>query len=379
MIEAPPARGELIRDHVIGRLPVVFLWPFAGCNCRCMMCDIWKDTSRKEIPLETVRGWLPEWKALGVRHVALTGGEARMHSGVWELCDIVREAGIKILLLTAGVGLAPHARKVIAHCDSLIVSLDGPPDVHNRIRGIPNAFGKLEAAVKAIKTAAPSFPISGRSTVNRINAGLIDKTALAARAIGIDRMSFLATDLFSDAFAREKGAAVEGADILDVDLQALGELEAALGRLEREHAGLFDSGFLAETPRELRTLLIDHYRAMLGVGAFLRRECNAPWATAVIGPDGTVSPCFFQPAYGRIDAGTSLADVVNSPNAVSWRNGLDMASDAICQRCVCTFRVRSCGCGMSRDGEYCDNTCRWIALLDPVASSNDPKPAEPRS
>jgi molybdenum cofactor biosynthesis enzyme MoaA len=34
---------------------------------------------RKEIPLETVRGWLPEWKALGVRHVALTGGEARMH------------------------------------------------------------------------------------------------------------------------------------------------------------------------------------------------------------------------------------------------------------------------------------------------------------
>jgi molybdenum cofactor biosynthesis enzyme MoaA len=35
--------------------------------------------------LETVRGWLPEWKALGVRHVALTGGEARMHSGVWEL------------------------------------------------------------------------------------------------------------------------------------------------------------------------------------------------------------------------------------------------------------------------------------------------------
>jgi len=52
-----------------------------------------------------------------------------------------------------------------------------------------------------------------------------------------------------------------------------------------------------------------------------------------------VRPFFFQPAIGNLADGT-LAEVLNSPAAVSFREHLDIASNPICQRCVCSlYRV----------------------------------------
>src|SRR5437764_623504 len=68
-------------------------------------------------------------------------------------------------------------------------------------------------------------------------------------------------------------------------------------------------------------------------------ECNAPWVSTVIETDGTVRPCFFQPALGNVRAAGSLGAVLNSAEAIAWRRQLDVHRNAICAKCVCTLSL----------------------------------------
>ena len=92
-------------------------------------------------------------------------------------------------------------------------------------------------------------------------------------------------------------------------------------------------------PSKLHRRLAQYYGALLGDGDFAPNECNAPWVSSVIESDGTVRPCFFQPPLGNIHRTGGLAAVLNSPEAIAWRQGLDVQRDAICRRCVCTLSL----------------------------------------
>ena len=72
--------------------------------------------------------------------------------------------------------------------------------------------------------------------------------------------------------------------------------------------------------------------------------CNAPWLSAVIGVDGAVRLCFCRPAYGNIHEAGSLEAVVNSAEALQFRRELDVATNPICQRCVCSIKVPRSAC-----------------------------------
>src|SRR5579872_5865812 len=130
--------------HRISEMPVLVLMPHSRCNCRCVMCDIWKANSEKrEISTDELTRHLPAFKRLGVKRVALSGGEALMHSNLWKFCEQLNSIGVKISLLSTGLTLKAHASDIVAYCDDVIVSLDGSKEVHNRIRNIPNAYEKL--------------------------------------------------------------------------------------------------------------------------------------------------------------------------------------------------------------------------------------------
>ena len=64
---------------------------------------------------------------------------------------------------------------------------------------------------------------------------------------------------------------------------------------------------------------------------------GAPWASAVLEADGTLRPCFFQPPVGNVRE-TPIRTLLNGA-MVRFREGLDVAKDATCQRCVCSLRV----------------------------------------
>jgi len=68
-------------------------------------------------------------------------------------------------------------------------------------------------------------------------------------------------------------------------------------------------------------------------------RCNAPWVSSVIESDGTVRQCFFHPPIGNVHE-HSLPEILNSAVAVAFREGLDVARNPTCRRCVCALNYR---------------------------------------
>ncbi len=333
--------GPLLpRTDPIARLPILILYPHSRCNCRCLMCDIWRDRGKEEIPAAEVERWLPEWRALGVERVVLSGGEPLLHSHLWDFCEPLRRAGIGITLLSTGLLLARDAGRLVRYCDDVIVSLDGPRDVHDRIRNLPRAYDKLAEGVAAVRAADPRVAVSGRCTVQRENFHSLRATVAAAHEIGLDRISFLAADVTSEAFNRPGGWDRERAGAVALAPEDLPRLAAEIAAIPEKD---FASGFIAESREKLRRRLHGYFAALLGLGELAAPECNAPWVSSVIEADGTVRPCFFQPPLGNVREAGGFEAVLNAPEAVAWRRGLDVARNEICRRCVCSLSLREGG------------------------------------
>ena len=313
---------------VLERMPILILSPHNRCNCRCVMCDIWKITDAAEMSAEDLERHVASIESLGVAWAVFTGGEPLMHSDLFRLCGILRERAIRVSVLSTGLLLARYAAAIAENVDDLIVSLDGPPEIHDGIRRVPGAFAMLQAGVRTLREIRPDFQITARLTVQRMNRTHLRAAVAAARALGLNGISFLAADLTSTAFNRPDGWTPER-------LTGVALSQEDLDGLEKEIEALVSSGecggFVAESAAKLGRI-VNHFR-----GSAVAPVCNAPWVSAVVEPDGVVRPCFFHPAVGKVDANNSLLEIINGKRAVDFRAALDVASDPICRRCVCSL------------------------------------------
>jgi MoaA/NifB/PqqE/SkfB family radical SAM enzyme len=324
--------------HRIYEMPVLVLMPHSRCNCRCVMCDIWKaNADKKEISIEDLAAHLQTFKKLRVKRVALSGGEALMHSNLWKFCEQLNSIGARISLLSTGLTLKNHASEIVTYCDDVIVSLDGGKEVHNRIRNIPNAFEKLAKGIATIKKINPSFRITGRTVLQKANFRDFENIVESAKALGLNQISFLAADVSSSAFNRPQEWAGERKEEVALSPTETDELESILKNSFQRLRKEFEEKFIAEGPDKMLGL-VQHYRAYYGKESFPKRNCNAPWVSAVIEPNGDVLPCFFHKSYGNIHD-EPFEKIINSSKAVSFRKTLNMEADPICKKCVCSLKV----------------------------------------
>ncbi len=313
------------------RLPILVLQPHNRCNCRCVMCDIWKLTETEEISAAELERHLGDIERLGVEWAVFTGGEPLMHTDLFRLCAMLRARGIRTTLLSTGLLLERHAAAIAENVDEVIVSLDGPAAIHDEIRRVPGAWERLAQGVRAVHRLAPGFPIAARCTVQAANSTHLRATVKAAREIGLRSISFLAADLSSQAFNR---TIVWPGDRQAGIAPGLAELDAEMEALIAELPG---DGFVLESPEKLRRI-VGHFRAHYGLAPHSAPRCNAPWVSAVLEPNGDVRPCFFHPPIGNT-AGTTLEGVVNGPAAIAFRESLQVEANPICRQCVCSLYV----------------------------------------
>jgi MoaA/NifB/PqqE/SkfB family radical SAM enzyme len=313
-------------------LPVLVINPHSRCNCRCSMCDIWKSGTAQEISPNDLERQIESIERLRVEWVVFSGGEPLMHSDLWRLSTMLRERDIRITLLSSGLLLGKHAGAIVRHVDDVIVSLDGPREVHNAIRGVPRAFELLAAGVARVREVEPRFPISARSTVQRANFDCLVRTTDAARDLALDSISFLAADLESTAFRRPDGWTAEKKREISLREEEIIQLEAEIEALiERDHCGTF----VRESPAKLRKI-VHHFRAQLGEATAVAPLCNAPWVSCVVEADGSVRPCFFHAPVGNVRA-APLEQILNGPVAKAFRQNLDVATNPVCRKCVCSL------------------------------------------
>lgn len=344
---------NLVSDR-LHALPLVVLYLTDGCNSRCVTCDIWRNP-RRNMKMEMVEEIAGAFAELGVRWVLLSGGEAMQHPQWPEIARRFRAEGVYVMMLTNGLLVRKQADEVLASVDELIVSLDGGnAETYNTIRGV-DAFDLLLDGLRTVRSGG--LPVAIRTTVQRANFREIPQIIEVAKAVDANRVSFLTVDVSSQEafgprftadpalFLMPVGNAVGAALPIpvvgagdEVSSSALSradvaELSLILDDVERRFADEFASGLIAESPQKLR-LMVDYFNAINGDGAFPRPRCNSPHLSTVIEVDGALRPCYFLPAYGKLN-GTKLPQAINTSAAQALRHAYRTGERPECERCVC--------------------------------------------
>jgi MoaA/NifB/PqqE/SkfB family radical SAM enzyme len=303
------------------------------------MCDIWKTRDQKKIGVREMELQLESIRRLGVRWVVFSGGEPLMNLELPQVCSLLRAEGIRLTLLSTGLLLKKYAADVARDFNDVIVSLDGPREIHDGIRRVPGAFELIREGICALRNIRPDVQITARSTVQKANHAHLMETVLAAKQLQLDGVSFLAVDVTSTAFNRSLVWPVSRKNEIGLSLAELGMLENQIDTVIAASGRDIEPGFVVESPQKLRRIA-RHFRAHLGLAAPESPVCNAPWVSAVIEADGSVRPCFFHPKIGNL-YDTTLEAVINGPEGRAFRSTLDVAANPICRNCVCSLNYRS--------------------------------------
>lgn len=327
-----------LKSHKIYSLPIVILMPHSRCNCRCVMCDIWKGNNNvNQLEEKDIADLLASLRKLKTRVVVMSGGEALMHPNFFRLCEIIKSQKIKITLLSTGLLLKKYASEIITLTDEVIVSLDGSREIHDKIRNIPNAYDKLKDGVQELKKLNEKYRVTARCVIQKENfkdfANIVD----AAKEIGLDQISFLAADVTTDAFNRPDLWDDQKINEVKLSVDELDDFNNIIEELIVTRSSNFSTRFIAESPDKIRRFH-HYYAAYYNKSKFPEMSCNAPWVSAVIEADGSVRPCFFHQIVGDIRK-DSLAKIINSEKSISFRKNLNVRTNSICEKCVCYLNL----------------------------------------
>lgn len=321
--------------HLVLSMPILVLNVHSRCNCRCIMCDIWKREGVSEIIAADLERHRESLRSLAVRWVVISGGEPLLHSDLGALCRFLRELGVRISLLTTGLLLAKRSVDICELFDDVIVSVDGPPHIHDSIRRVRGASQLIEDGVSAVHCLRPEMKVGGRTTVQRANHNYLCDTVAFAKAIGLNSISFLAADLTSEAFNRPLLWPAERRSEIGLDASEVSALEQEIENLIATYHDEIDTAFIVEDAFRLHKIP-RHFKANLGLARHEAPVCNAPWVSSVVEHDGSVRPCFFHRPIGNINHAL-LGEIVNGEPALSFRRSLSVKDDPTCQRCVCSL------------------------------------------
>ncbi len=143
--------------------------PTIRCNLKCKMCY------QKETRLERKEELTPD-EALIVcdklkektKDIKLVGGEPLLRSDIFSLIDFWNRAGKRVFLQTNCTLIDKEnvlKLKNLKNISDIATSLDGPPEIHNVVRGVPYAFSRLENAIELLRDFRPDIPITIFSTL----------------------------------------------------------------------------------------------------------------------------------------------------------------------------------------------------------------------
>ena len=317
-------------------LPIVILYVTEGCNLQCITCS-YRQARPNELTLDEINDLAESLVSYGLRHIVYSGGEPLLRRDFPQICEIFGRYGVKQSVLTNGLLLEKRLPEIREFFSEIIVSVDGPDEAtHNGIRGI-QSFNQI---VKGIAAAVPSggtSHVSIRTVIQKKNFRRVIDMVDFAKSMNVRRISFLAADVLSNSFGRDRsGAMVPDASIM-LDEAEVSEFREIVEEMISHRRDEIQTRFVSESPAKLRHL-VQYFEALIGKADFPVNACNAPMISAVITSIGEVQPCYFLPAYGTIrDA--RVHSIANSSHIRAVRSDVRRYKLDRCRTCVCTLRV----------------------------------------
>ncbi len=246
------------------------------CNSKCLTCNIWRrrKDGEPDISREHLQGLLQSEVCQSIRSIELTGGEPFLREDIHDLIELLAtlprsriSIGTNGLLTDRIVAVAKASRSMPARIEKFVLSLNGPPSIHDETRGIKGNFDRVVDTAKSLRKLGYDTVIN--FTITKTNVSYISWAYKFAQQINA-QISF---------FPEIRSNRFKNADE-----------EMEYTKLERE-----------EIIRQLKSVYGDrHYyyyddSSLWFIDKMLRKEqvcrCTSGLQSAFINWDGMVYPC----------------------------------------------------------------------------------------
>ena len=326
------------------------------CNARCLMCDIGQQaedssffknlrpgTASDRLKIERVEELLAEAATFNPKpRISVTTTEPLLYKDLWRMAASARDHGLEFQFTTNGYRLERFVEQILdSGVAEVVVSIDGPAEVHDRVRGIPGMLASIRTGLELLRRrkiernlTRPNVTIATVATNHTYErlAELYQEIGehLYDRAI-VSHMNFMTPDmveehnlLFGHIGTAEIAGVSGGTSANDVDID---QLWRQMELVRRDH------GKVVFSPDYSRADLEVFYRSP---DRFVwNNTCYIPWFVMEILANGDVIPltrCMHK-LLGNVYA-QSLAEIWNGKPYREFRQALQRNRRfPICRRC----------------------------------------------
>ena len=322
-----------------------------SCNLRCKMCGQWgvegymktDEYEEVELPVDVWLKMVDNIPAGQYPLILVRGGEPFRFPGVIELLTALRKRELYVTIDTNGTLLEKFADEIVrSGVNNLTISVDGPKEIHDYVRGVKGTFKKIAAGVQAIYRAREEqnkeITVGLNCTISGDNYRSLGDLPDAARQLEIPSLSTVPYYYYNKAVGQEhesfmqekldcqahswRGFYRENSGVeVDELLRQLKKMDQLLGDISR-------SQYMPMTEADTITWFSD---CTTEVGDF---RCLMPWKLLDIQPNGDVNFCIDIPDYvvGNITE-QPLNEIWHSNRADRFRTLLQKELLPVCARC----------------------------------------------
>lgn len=163
------------------------------CNLKCIQCNVWRyymenpEKLREELTVKEIENIFSSYEGFSV--IGITGGEPFLREDLPQIIGILSrtQRNLKMLFITTN-GQLPETierkvRKILEDRDAEghkfrlthLVSLDGPEDLHDYIRGVKGAYNKAADTIRRLSELRSSYDLFETGTITVCSPFNIDR------------------------------------------------------------------------------------------------------------------------------------------------------------------------------------------------------------
>jgi len=294
------------------------------CNLRCKHCYVYEDENKNEIaelPTQKIKDIIDQGKKMGVEVISLTGGEPFLREDIFDILTYIENKNMATIILSNGTLIDPETAKKLSNFRSIFfaISLDGPKDAHEGLRGVNGCF---ERTLNGIK--------------NLLSVGLPVRINLMLSRYALNKSHELITILKELGYDKPPRVGI----IMD------------LGRAQRNDVRITVKEFYEEYRRYWNAVKEHLGLKRYPVAALKGNNCGIGEDSLTITSEGNIIPC---PPLNREPF--ILGNIFHDKLQNIWSNSkmlkqirnIDMSKNKKCRTC--------------KHWEYCKGGCRISAML----------------
>ncbi len=322
----------------------VMLYLTERCNLNCEVCFL------KHIKLEhnelEVDNWIKlideisKWKP----RVSISGGEPLLYNGIDKILDYLRKKRLSTTMTTNGTLIDKHLLPVTNNVERLKISIDGPEEIHDTLRGIKGTYNRvmhnitLLNRVKSERYKQTPF-LTMYTIITTDLLPYLEQMIEIAIENGFQQIRFLhllfltkkdflaAEETFPDKLYYWKGAVFNPEHLIDG-----GKIAEAITKIKGKRYPIiveFEPDFNFNEIKK-------YYERDASFFLTYRGKCKMPWTSMTIKQDGRVEIC---PDYIIGDVGeNSLTQIWNSGKAITLRRFVSHNNIfPVCKSCCALF------------------------------------------